>query len=214
MAAQFEGFPLEAIRFFKSLETHNNRDWFQRHKDEYESACREPMKRLTAELSPGFGAVKISRINQDMRFVADRAPYKTRIFAGVGGHYLSLSKDGLYVAGGMYKPDPVALERFRNAIDDERSGPKLAKLVNVLRRKGFRVDTHDRVTTAPRGYAASHPRIDLIRMKDMFAGKQFDPGPVLASRKILDLVRRAMLDVQPLNDWLKEHVGAGPRGAS
>jgi uncharacterized protein (TIGR02453 family) len=207
MAVQFEGFPADAIRFFKNLEAHNNKDWFQKHKDEYELSCREPMKQLTSELSPRFGAVKISRINQDMRFVADRAPYKTRIFAGVGSHYLSLSKDGLYVAGGMYKPDPVALERFRNAVDDERSGSTLAKLVSVLRRKGFRVDTHDRVATAPRGYAASHPRIELIRMKDIFAGKQFEPGPALASRKILDLVSRAMLDVAPLNEWLKEHVG-------
>ena len=211
MSPPFGGFPLEAIGFFKNLERHNNREWFQAHKDVYESACREPMKNLVAELAPRFGAGKISRINRDMRFVQDRSPYKTHIAAGVGGHYISLSRQGLYVGTGMYKPDPVSLERFRNAIDGDGSGRKLATLVAALKRKGYQVDTHEREATAPRGYSADHPRIDLIRMKDIFAGKLFEPAPWLATRKALDRISRTMADVRPLKDWLAEHVGSPHR---
>jgi uncharacterized protein (TIGR02453 family) len=208
MSTPFAGFPSEAIGFLKGLEKHNNRDWFQAHKDVYESACREPMKSLVAELAPRFGTSKIMRINRDMRFVQDRAPYRTHIAAGVGGHYISLSKQGLYVGTGIYKPDSASLERFRNAVDADKSGRVLAALVAALRRKGYQVETHERVARAPRGYSADHPRIDLIRMKDIFAGKLFKPAPWLATRKALDRIARVMVDTKPLKDWLAEHVGA------
>jgi len=48
------------------------------------------MEALVAELEPRFGKAKISRINRDVRFSRDRAPYKTYIAAGVGGNYIAL----------------------------------------------------------------------------------------------------------------------------
>ena len=213
MAARFTGFPREATEFFKKLAAHNNRDWFQTHKDVYERACREPMKDLVSELGPHFGTSKISRINRDVRFSADRSPYKTHIAAGVGGFYISLSAGGLYVGAGLYKPDRPALQRFRAAIDSDTSGRELARFVASMRRKGYHVDTHEMLTTAPRGYSADHPRIDLLRMKDIFAGKEMPPGPWLATRKALERITRVMTDVKPLSDWLRRHVRTAPTGA-
>jgi uncharacterized protein (TIGR02453 family) len=208
MAERFTGFSHEAIGFFENLEKNNNREWFQAHKDLYERACREPMKALMSELGPQYGSSKISRINRDMRFARDRSPYKTHIAAGIGGSYISLSKEGLYVGTGMYKPEPAALGRFRAAIDDEASGSALAKLVTSLRRKGYQVDTHETLMSAPKGYSLDHPRIDLLRMKDIFAGKVFAPAPWLATRKAFDRITRVIDDLQPLNKWLHRHVGS------
>jgi uncharacterized protein (TIGR02453 family) len=210
MADQFTGFPHEAFRFFEGLEAHNNREWFQAHKDEYERACREPMKKLLAELPRRSGPGKISRINRDMRFSRDRAPYKTHIAAGVGGYYISLSRAGLYIGAGIYKPDGAELERLRAAIDSDVPGRKLATIVAALRRKGYAVDTHERLTSAPRGYSADHPRIDLLRMKDIFGGKSFAPQPWMSTRKALDRIRRAMTELQPLRDWIDAHVRVRP----
>ena len=208
MAGQFNGFPAEAIAFLKQLSRHNNREWFQAHKDVYEQACREPMKALVSDLGPGVGSVKITRINRDIRFSSDRSPYRTYIAAGVRGNYVSLSAEGLYVGTGMYKPEPAALQRLRAAIASDASGPLLQKIVTSLRRKGYTVDTHDRVSTTPRGYAADHPRIDLLRMKDIFAGKTFPPQPWLSTPKALDRVRTVMTEIKPLADWLRQHVGS------
>ena len=204
--AAFSGFTREATDFFKKLETNNNRDWFLAHKDVYERACREPMKALLAELEPPLGASRISRINRDMRFSRDGAPYKTYIAAGVTNNYISLSSQGLYVGTGMYKPEPATLQRFRAAIADEESGSALVKLVSALRRKGYQVDTHASLSSAPRGFSAEHPRIDLLRMKDIVAGKVFSPGPVLTNRKLLSGITRVMADIQPLGAWLSRHV--------
>ena len=208
MSGRFAGFPTEAIDFFQDLAVHNNREWFQAHKDVYERTCREPMEDLVAELGPEFVASKISRVNRDVRFSNDKSPYRTYIAAGVGGNYISLSTEGLYVGAGIYKPEPAALQRFRAAIASDRSGRELHTVVTSLRRKGYHVDTHETLATTPRGYSADHPRIDLLRMKDIFAGRTFAPELWLSTRNALQRIRRVMTDVKPLSDWLRHHVGS------
>lgn len=208
IAGRFSGFPQEAFEFFEQLALHNNRDWFHAHQEVYERACRDPMKQLVAELGANPASTKISRINRDVRFSRDTLPYRTYIAAGVSGNYISLSPAGLYVGAGIYKPEPAALERFRSAIDDDESGRQLQNIVTSLRRKHYQVDTHERLMSAPRGYAADHPRIELLRMKGIFAGKTFAPAAWISTRKTLERVRQVVNDVSPLADWLRIHVGA------
>jgi uncharacterized protein (TIGR02453 family) len=205
MAEGFTGFPREATEFFRQLSRNNNREWFQAHKDVYERACREPVKALIAELDP-MGSAYISRINRDMRFSRDGAPYKTHIAAGVRRSYINLSSEGLWIGTGMYRPEPAVLQKVRQAIDADKPGRELARIVTALRKQGYDVGTHETVNSAPRGFAADHPRIDLLRMKDIFAGKLITPGPVLASRKAVAAVKKVMADVHPLGEWLARHV--------
>jgi uncharacterized protein (TIGR02453 family) len=202
----FKGFPRDAFTFFAGLARNNNRDWFQAHRELYEEACRAPMKQLIAALGSDPARTKITRINRDMRFARGQAPYRMHIATGVGGRYLSLSAEGLYIGAGMYKPEGPTLERFRNAIAADASGRALQKLVTSLRRKGYRIDTHDRLASVPRGYRGEHPRADLLRMKDIHAGKTL-PAKSLATGPAVARIKRAMADVEPLVDWLRAHVG-------
>ena len=140
------------------------------------------------------------------RFARGRGPYKNYIAAGVGGSYISLYKEGLWVGTGLYKPEPASLRRLRAAIAADGSGKALVKVVSSLARKGYKVDTHERVASAPKGYDGDHPRIDLLRMKDIFAGKLFAPS-TLSTRKVLDRVIVVIEDVQPLHAWIRTHVG-------
>jgi uncharacterized protein (TIGR02453 family) len=207
-AGRFEGIPREAFTFFEGLASHNTREWFQANKDVYERACRKPMQSLLAELAPTYGSGKLTRINRDMRFARDQAPYKTFIASGVGSkYYVSLSKDGLYVGTGIYMPDGPTLRRLREAIAADASGRKIATIVAGLRRKKYSVATHETSAHAPRGYDANHPRIELLRMKDLHAGKQLTPSS-LSTRKAIDRVVAVMADIKPLSDWLERHVAA------
>ena len=43
MADEFTGFSRNAFSFWNGLEKHNNREWFQAHKDTYGQAVRRPM---------------------------------------------------------------------------------------------------------------------------------------------------------------------------
>ena len=202
----FEGFPAEAFTFFDQLARNNEREWFQARKDLYERSCREPMKRLVAALGVDPADARISRINRDLRFSPNRAPYKTYIAAGVNGHYISLSAAGLFVGLGLYRPDGPVLARYRSAVDDQASGRALEKIVASLQRKRYQVDTHERLASVPRGYAADHPRLDLLRMKGLYAGKTFEPARWLATPRAVDRVEQVMADVKPLGEWLRAHV--------
>jgi uncharacterized protein (TIGR02453 family) len=204
-AGRFTGIPREAFAFFNGLASHNTREWFQANKDVYERAVRRPMQSLLAELAPTYGTGKLTRINRDMRFARGQAPYKTFIASVVGRHYLSLSKDGLYIGTGIYMPDAATLQRLRAAIDDETSGKALARMVATLQRKRYRVSSHETTAKAPRGYTDDHPRIDLLRMKDIHAGKQLAPS-ALSTRKALASVVAVMKDVDPLSAWLRRYV--------
>ena len=205
MSEHFNGFPREAFTFFRDLKTHNNRDWFQEHKEIYERACRDPLKALVAALDP-LGAARISRINRDMRFSRDGGPYKNHIATGIDGYYISLSAEGIYVATGLYKPEPPTLARLRAAIGSPASGRAIGTIIATLRRKGYEVGTHESLRTAPKGFASDHPRIELLRMKDIYAGRMMKPDASLATPKALDEIKRAMADVRPLRDWMRRHV--------
>lgn len=205
----FAGFARETFTFFKDLAKNNNREWFHAHKNVYERSCREALKALTVALDPPLGADRLTRINRDMRFARDKsAPYRTHVSTVVRGNYLSLSADGLYVGTGMYMPDAPTLRRLREAVDNDASGRKLAALVATLRRKGYKVDTHESVASAPRGFQADHPRLDLLRMKDIHAGKMFKPSEI-GTVKAVQQVRRACEDVAPLRQWIQRYVGSG-----
>ena len=204
MADEFTGFTRDAFSFWKGLEQHNNRDWFQAHRDTYEQAVRRPMQLLVEELRPLYGPGKLSRINKDMRFAKEK-PYKNYLATGLAGCYISFSKQGLWVGSGMYKPEAAALRQLREAIAADSSGKELTTIISSLRRKGFDVDTHARLAAPPRGYDAKHPRAELLCMKDIFAGKLFGPAEV-SSAKVLNGVVKAMRDVEPFRQWLREHV--------
>jgi uncharacterized protein (TIGR02453 family) len=206
VAHGFSGFPREAFTFFAQLAKNNNRDWFQPRKALYESTCQEALKALTVALDPPFGADRLTRIYRDIRFSKDKSPYKTHVSARIPGAVLWLSAEGLYVGTGLYMPDPPTLRRLREAIYDEASGKALVDLVKTLRKKRYTVATHETVESVPRGYAADHPRVDLLRMKDIHAGRTLAANE-LASAAAVARVRKVCDDVAPLGDWLKKHVG-------
>lgn len=215
MPGPFNGFPREGIDFFNQLERNNNRGWFLAHKDVYDASCRAPLEALVAELEPQYGKARISRINRDMRFARDRAPYKNYIAAGLGGRYISLSANGLFVGAGLYKPDTAVLQRFRAAIADDTTGRELAAIVAALRRGGYEIGSHETLSSAPRGYAMDHPRIELLQKKDIYAGKMFAAAAWLSTAKARERIERVMTDTGPLVAWLHRNVSAGPgQGAS
>jgi uncharacterized protein (TIGR02453 family) len=208
MAEEFTGFTREAFSFWKGLEANNNRDWFQAHKDKYEQAVRRPMQLLIAELAPLYGAGRLSRINKDMRFAKEK-PYKNYLATELGGCYISFSKEGLWVGTGMYKPQAAALRQLRDAIAADSSGRALTKIIASVQRKGFAVDTHARLEKPPRGYEPTHPRAELLSMKDIYVGRQFGPAEV-STANVLKGVVTAIADVEPFRAWLHEHVRDRP----
>ena len=206
MSEPFTGIPKQAFAFFKQLARNNNREWFHAHKNTYERACRVPLQSLAATFELRFGKAKITRINRDLRFSRGQPPYKTFIGAALGGRYIALAADGVWVGAGLYMPDAKLLQRLRAAIADDDTGRELEEIVRALRRKGYEVDSHETLASAPRGYSRDHPRLALLRMKDIYAGQQFAPAPWLSTPGARRRVEKVLTDMAPLVAWLTRHV--------
>ncbi|HEY8474917.1 MAG TPA: DUF2461 domain-containing protein [Natronosporangium sp.] len=205
----FRGWPAEALEFYEGLVADNSKTYWTAHKQTYERDVRAPMEALLAELEPEFGAGKIFRPYRDVRFSADKSPYKDHIGATLAsGGYVQLSANGLACGAGMYQMAPDQLARYRRAVDDAVAGEQLTRIIAGIERRGYQVMGHERLKTAPRGYPADHPRIELLRYKGIVAWMQWPVaawlGTAGAKRRVVDFLRAC----RPLNDWLDTHVGA------
>ena len=202
----FSGWPVEAVEFYEGLEADNSKVYWQDHKATYEQQVRGPMEELLAELADEFGPGKLFRPYRDVRFSADKTPYKTNCAATIGRGYVSFSADGLSVGGGLYMPDAATLQRYRTAVDRDKSGGQLAEIVAALHKAGYQTMAHEVLKTVPRGFDKDHPRIDLLRHKGIAMMKSLPVGAWLGTAKAKDRVISTLRAGVPLNDWLTRYV--------
>jgi uncharacterized protein (TIGR02453 family) len=207
----FTGWPPAALDFYRDLEQDNSRAFWTAHKDVYERDVRAPFEALGELVAEEFGPLKVFRPNRDVRFSKDKSPYKTRCYAvteGEGGeaYYVEVSTKGLVVASGYWMMANDQLERYRAAVDDDRTGPALERIVTELRSGQLAVESHG-LKTAPRGYPRDHPRIELLRHKSMAAVRTFPPAAWLATPAAADRIIGTWRAARPLNEWLGRHVG-------
>ena len=207
----FRGWSVEAVEFYEGLVADNSKPYWQDHRDVYERCVRAPMEQLLAELADEFGPGKLFRPYRDVRFSADKAPYKINCAAtlgqGVGQAYISFSADGLSVGGGLYMPDSAALQRYRTAVDREKSGIQLAEIVDGLHKAGYQTMAHEVLKTAPKGFPKDHPRIELLRHKGIAMMKDWPVGAWLGTAKAKERVVSTLRAGVALNDWLTRYVG-------
>jgi len=222
--SRFEGFADADAKFFKKLAKKNERDWFQAHKAEFEEGWNAPMKLLLADVSAAIDGTyahcdldepKVFRIFRDVRFSKDKAPYKTHV-----GGYIPLRRTGrkatdspmaLYFhvgatetfgAAGYYMMESDSLERFRQAVADDKRGGELEKILATLAKKGFVVGAHETLKRIPKGYEPDHPRADLLRRKGLVVTFPNIPKGILATPKLTAWVASACKASAPLVEWL------------
>jgi len=85
--AAFKGWPAEAFDFYEGLEADNSKTYWTEHKATYDEKVLAPMVDLLAELEDEFGPTKVFRPYRDVRFSADKSPYKTNLGAVLGSGY-------------------------------------------------------------------------------------------------------------------------------
>jgi uncharacterized protein (TIGR02453 family) len=204
----FKGWPVEAIEFYEGLEADNSKAYWEANKPIYEQSVKGPMDALLAELAPEFGEGRIFRPYRDVRFSADKSPYKTAIAASFGADgYVHLSSAGLGAGRGMYVMAGDQLDRYRRAVSDETTGAHLVELVATVTTAGIEVSAHDSLKTAPKGYPKDHPRIDLLRQKGLICWRQWSTGAWLGSSKAKTRLVEFLRQAEPISGWLDANVG-------
>ena len=144
--AEFTGFDPDHFAFFRELERHNNREWFLENRARYDAVVatfrallgrlEEPMLRLNRHFDvAGKVNGNFSRINRDIRFQRDRAPYNTNYYLffydrrrgrkNDGRFYAAVSDEGFTTGFSIYDSGEGAV---RNVLR-----PRLARHYETLR---------------------------------------------------------------------------------
>ncbi len=206
LAVAFGGFGERLVDFYEGLEADNSKAYWTDHKPVYDEHVHGPMVALMTEMEPELGAFKIFRPYRDLRFSKDKTPYKTHCGALAKELYVQVGADGLTVARGYYETNSDQVERLRTAVADDRRGRELERRLEALRANGFEIGG-ERLKTRPRGYDADHPRIDLLRHKALYGHRTWEPDDTLHTPECTARLREARKHLQPLAEWLDDHVG-------
>ena len=204
----FTGWPAEAVEFYRGLEADNSKAYWTARKADYDAFVLAPMQALLDDLAAEFGAGKVFRPYRDIRFSADKSPYKTAIGATIGeSGYVQFSASGLGVGAGCHMMATDQLARFRAAIDDDRSGAALVAAVAAVEADGVPVTASEQLKRVPRGFDPEHPRAELLRDKDLTAWLEWPVASWLHTADAEARVAGALRASKPLTDWLEAHVG-------
>ena len=209
VTSTFSGIPPQAFNFYQRLIANNTREWWTAHKSEYEQYVREPMLALLAELEAEFGTGHMFRPHRDTRFAKDKTPIKEHQGAVVEiedamGYYMQISASGLTIGGGWYSAQGQQMQRYRNAVES----PVVVELERMLAQLGrkFTIDG-DPVKTRPRGVAADHPKLELMRFRRVTAMREYSADDWVRTAKTLNAVRSDWRALRPLVEFLADQVG-------
>jgi uncharacterized protein (TIGR02453 family) len=209
-AVGFTGFDPDMLAFYAQLRADNTKQWWTANKARYEQRVLGPVLQLAEDLHDEFGEVKIFRPYRDVRFSADKSPYKLHlgmVTVARPAHYLHVSEEGLLTGGGAYEVPTAALRRFRQLVDDDATGEPLDAVLGALDAEEFSLSEDDSLRTAPRGYSADHPRIELLRLKRLALGRSEAPADWMWSPEAGDVIRERWRTVNVWCDWLDGHLG-------
>jgi uncharacterized protein (TIGR02453 family) len=213
-----------SLRFLRALKRNNRREWFDAHRDDYESTIRQPMTAVIARLAddfreccPEFVAnpkTSMYRIYRDIRFSENKAPYKTHVAASFptrglpkhegAGLYFHISPDEVWIGGGIYAPQTPQLQAIR-----EHIAGNFKRLRTLVESPAFRREIGglhgERLLRVPRGFANDHPASEYLKFRQFLAGREFAPA-FAASPKFYDgllgVFRRAIPVLRFLNEPL------------
>lgn len=217
-ASTFNGFQPAATRFFKELSANQNRGWFAGHKVEYERAVKAPMGALllavTARLAstplPLVGDPKRSmfRINRDVRFSADKSPYKINascIWSRDGSKtspglvYFQFGANEIFAAAGFYTPMPEDLHRLRQGMALDPQGWLAVR--KGLSQRGLALMTEGALVRVPKGFESTPEAIrDDLRLKS-WAVSQTIPLRTARSPELVETIAELALSCHGLLEF-------------
>lgn len=206
----FPGFDREALRFLKDLKSpkKNNKEWFDKNRERYETYIREPMKHLIDTLADEINKIdtdiivnykSVFRINRDIRFSKVKTPYKTMSSAAFAFYrnktaeipqfYFHFSPEEFLFAAGQYSMDPDYLKKIRRYI--YRNFEEYLSITNEKKFKkkygSVQGETLSKLPSEFSSFATAETEPQLVsalKMKQFYVFEVFDPELVLDERMV------------------------------
>jgi uncharacterized protein (TIGR02453 family) len=185
------------FQFLKKLAQNNSKEWFDANRKQYDTSKAE-MESLvknilgkTSRFDPALSELEAKkcmfRINRDVRFSKNKAPYKSNMGASMNpggkksdipGYYLHIEPGKSFLAGGCWMPVPQVLAAIRQEID--YNGAAFKKILNSKEFKTYfsGLSEEDKLKTAPKGYEKDHPDVELLKLKSFIVVHELKDGQV------------------------------------
>lgn len=215
----FQGFPKEGFAFLAGLSRHNDKAWFEAHREAYDRAIQVPALALVAELGarlkkrvpslkpePKIGG-SLFRIHRDTRFSADKSPYKTHVGIRLRDgdtatsskcsgplFYLELRADRLRLGSGIKEFDPATQEAFRRKVAGRAGAKRLQGLIDAAEERGHTV-AGEVLARLPAAYATAGAG-DLLRRKGLFIMEEMAMPAIVHEKGFIKFCE----------DWFKPYV--------
>lgn len=192
-------FNKEFIQFFSNLRVHNSKEWFDANRGTYEEQVKKPFLHFVADALAILSKYEpvplpdpkkcIFRINRDIRFSANKTPYKTNVSAiissasdkslDIPSFYIDFSDTKLMMGGGAYFIDNKILPNVREYIVNNYDD--YLKLIGDKAFKDFygeiKGEENKRLPSAFKGLENKYPE---ILKKQFYFMKEFEPTMLLS----------------------------------
>lgn len=182
----------DTLVFLQDLKANNQKEWFNAQKPRYEEA-KSDFKALVGDILKQIGVLDESisrfkpeecmfRIHRDVRFSADKTPYKTHLGAYFckggkatisAGYYLHIEDQTAFMGCGCWQPPSEALKKIRQEIDYNHTDFQ-GIIENETFKNYFPKGMEgEKLKTVPKGYDATLPYIDWLKHKSFTISHQF-----------------------------------------
>lgn len=209
------------LQFIDELIQHNNREWFSENRSRFEET-RQYFEQISNQLireivkfDEDIAHVEakdcIFRIYRDIRFSADKTPYKNHygVFIAAaggrksvrGGYYLHLEPSKSFVATGVWCPPPPLLKALRQTIYDN-----IDELNTIITNPEFTrwftgFYDEEKLKTVPKGFPADFPQAELLKLKHYMVEYPL-PDTILESENLVGEIAAIFKAAYPLNKFL------------
>lgn len=196
------------LKFLKDLKKNNNKPWFEKHKSIYLDA-RADAELFVAQLIDRLGKTDPDiapleakdctyRIYRDIRFSADKTPYKVHMGAYLNkggkkvptaGYYFHIEPGQSIMGGGLWMPMAPELNKVRQEIDynfADWSAILTSRTFSKYYRGGL--DQEEKISRPPKGYDADNPAIEYLKLKSFVVTRPLDDKTLLSPSLLKDAV--------------------------
>lgn len=209
------------LQFLDDLKTNNKRDWFLDNKKRYEefkTDYHQLIRDFLEILKPQDANLELLevkncafRINRDIRFSKNKAPYKTHLGIWMNtnqgnkngpGYYIHIEKGSSFIAGGIYSPEADDLKKIRKEI-----AFFYEDLEAILKDKNFKkyfsglekTETNS-LKNGPKDFDKVHPAIEFLKLKSFVAVQNITDAELL-NENFVKTTAEKLIVLKPLLEF-------------
>jgi len=223
-ASEFSGFCRETIDFFVQLKKNNTRQWFEAHRENYETyvlalsrAFINALGNRLRTLCPRIISVpkvnkSVFRLNRDTRFSLDKSPYKTNLgiyfWEGTrsrmecSGFYVHLEPPKFLLGAGFYMFPDRLLDRYRRAVVHPEWGRELRGIIDEISKTSDLELGGKKYKRVPVGFDGAHPNAELLLHNGLYAGCETEIPQEFETAGLVDYCLKKFRPAVPLHKWL------------